>query len=335
MAALQTASAEEGCPPRQLPSSIDSAVPCKPLSKYTSLPLDPSKPMVFEAVQLSLTNIFIQALGTITADTPGEFEKFLKTEEAGMTRDIDFHSLGGDLSAGMKLGEMIRKAGYNTSIDRWIPLDGQMESYDYKNPACVAACALAFLGGVTRFYERDDRYGLPQLNVAEPKAGDQARRAAHYLERMGVNPSILQASSNASVEGDILNVPVPLGKRMKIIYDRSGEAEFRIEDSEGGAVARFDFSKREKNFRGVLRCIDGKATLFILDRNDSIPPDLRKIKDAAAEFVDGGGKTLQATASYARNGAAGAMVFKIPDIAATSFSGDGLRLDNIFNEDIE
>lgn len=246
IARVQLASAEEGCPPRQLPSSIDSAEPCKPLSKYTSLPLDPSKPMVFEAVQLSLTNIFIQALGTITADTPGELEKFLKTEDARMTKNIYFHSLGGDLSAGMKLGEIIRKAGYNTLIDRWIPLDG-MEAYDYKNPASVAACALAFLGGVTRFYDKDDRYVLPQLSVAGPNPGDQARRAAHYLERMGVNPSILQASSNAVAEGDIFNVPAALGRQMKIIYDPSGETEFRLENSKGGAVARFDSTMREKN----------------------------------------------------------------------------------------
>lgn len=85
----------------------------------------------------------------------------------------------------------------------------------------------------------------------------------------------------------------------------------------------------------MLRCIDGKATLFVLDRGDSIPPDLRTIKDAAAEFVDGRGKTLQASASYIRNGAAGVMIFRMSDIAATSFSGDGLRLDDIRNEEIE
>jgi hypothetical protein len=334
IATVQLARAEEGCPARQLPSSIDSAEPCKPLSKFTRLPLDPSQPMVFEAVQLSLTNIFIQALGTITPDTPGQLEKFLKTEDAGMTRNIYFHSLGGDLGAGMKLGEIIRKAGYNTSIDRWIPLDG-MEAYDYKNPACVGACALAFLGGVTRFYDKDDRYGLPQLNASGPNAGDKAHRVAHYLERMGVNPSVLQASSNAVVEGDIINVPAALGRQMKIIYDPSSETEFRIENSKGGAVARFDFSKREKTFRGMLRCIDGTATLFVLDRGDSIPPDLRTIKNAAAEFVDGRGKTLQASASYTRSGTTGTMAFRIPELAATSFSGDGLRLDDIRNEEIE
>jgi hypothetical protein len=291
--------------------------------------------MVFEALQLSMTTIFIQAVGTITADTPGELEKFLKTEDARMTRNIDFHSLGGDLGAAIKLGEIIRKAGYNTAIGRSIPLDGPMENYAYKNPACVAACAFAFLGGVTRSYGSNDRYGLPQLNVAGPNAGDETRQAANYLERMGVTPSILQTSSNASVEGDIFNVPVALGKQMQIIHDPSGETVFRIEDIKGGAVARFDFSMREKNYRGMLRCIDDKPTLFILDRDDSIPPDLRKIKDALAEFVDGRGKTLQSSASYTRNGAAGVMVFKIPDIAPTSFSGDGLRLDNIFNAEIE
>ena len=331
-----TTKAEEGCPSGQLPSSPDPSS-CMKRSVNTGLPLDPSKPMVFEAVQMSMTTIFIQGIGTITADTPGRFEEFLKTSDAKMTRNIQFHSPGGDLMAGLKLGEIIRKAGYNTSIGRAMPLDGVMETYTYKKAACVAACAYAFLGGVTRSYGAKDRYGLPRAG-GDSASGEQAERVsriASYVERMGVSRAILEQASDGAGKGDIHDVPVALGQQSRIIHDPSGEAEFRVESIKDSPVVRFDFSMQEKSYRGMIRCLDRSATLFIVDRNDSIPAELRTIKDARAEFIDGTGKALQATASYSKNGNTGVMAFKIPEMSATSFAGDGLRLDNIFNTEID
>ena len=334
----QTAEAEEGCPSGQLPSSPDPSS-CMKRSAYTELPLDPSKPMVFEAVQMSMTTIFIQGIGTITADTPGRLEEFLKTSDAKMTRNIQLHSPGGDLTAGLKLGEIIRKAGYNTSIGRTMPLEGATETYTYKEAVCLAACAYAFLGGVTRSYDAKDRYGLPRPGAGGKSAsGEEAERVsriASYIERMGASQAILQQASDGSVKGDIYDVPVALGQQSRIIHDPSGEAEFRVESIKGSTVVRFDFSMREKTYRGMIRCLDRSAMLFIVDRNDSIPAELRTIKDARAEFIEGTGKTLQATASYSKSGSAGVMAFRIPEMSATSFAGDGLRLDNIFNTEID
>ena len=108
-----SALAEEGCPAGQLKGLNET---CTKLSERTKLPLDETKPMRFEAVQVSMMMIHVQATGTITEDTPAEFERFLKSDEASYSKDLHLHSLGGNLMAGLRLGEMIRKAGMNTMV---------------------------------------------------------------------------------------------------------------------------------------------------------------------------------------------------------------------------
>jgi hypothetical protein len=75
---------------------------------------------------------WIQATGTITEDTPKKFERFLKSppdEKNALvilaTIDgVAFHSPGGSLMAGLQLGEIIRKNGFNTTVGNSIPLQG-------------------------------------------------------------------------------------------------------------------------------------------------------------------------------------------------------------------
>jgi hypothetical protein len=293
---VSIASAEEGCPSGLLP--FPTSEKCLKPSPYTKLPLDVSKPMVFEAIQISATIIYVQATGTITPDTPQAFQGFLQTDDARLSKQLDLHSPGGNLMAGLTLGEMIRKAGYNTSIGHSMPLDGAMNNYSYKNAVCASACAYAFLGGVSRSYGKNDLYGVHRFgSTGKPVSGDDAQLVsgiiANYIERMGASQAILQAASNASFEEDIVPVPVSLGERMRIIYDASGETVFQIEDIDGRAAAKFDFSMREKNFRGILRCIDRSNILIIIDRNDSIPGALQQLKNAPADFVDGLGKKYE------------------------------------------
>jgi hypothetical protein len=335
------ARAEEGCPSGMLPSSTENT--CNRLSTHTELPLDPSKPMVFEAIQTSMTTIYIQAIGTITPDTPQQFQKFLKTDDAKMTRILSLHSAGGDVMAGLKLGEMIREARFNTSIGRSMPLDNPddvMASYDYKNAVCTSACAYAFLGGVTRTYGKNDIYGLPRFGVpgnalsgADPQAVSDI--LAKYIESMGANPEVLQAAASAPPNNKIFRVPTALGEKMNIIYDKSGETTFRTEAVEGHAAAAFDFTMAEKRFGGQILCINGANRLIIIDRDDTIRPALRQLKQAPATFTDGTGKQLDGSAIYlppSHLGAGdGTMVFRVPEMTAASFSGEGFKLDDISN----
>lgn len=107
---------------------------------------------------------FIQATGEITKETPAAFEKFLR--EKGGAGVVRLHSGGGDLQAGLELGELFRKNGVVTEVgsDEHDPTN--VNYYD-KSPwtrrikgRCASACAYAFLGGVSRRLLEGDRLGV-------------------------------------------------------------------------------------------------------------------------------------------------------------------------------
>jgi hypothetical protein len=131
-----------------------------PLKSYNVLPLDDTRPMVFQAIQISMMRVAHQAIGTITTDTPEAFRRFLKSADASYSKELHLHSPGGDLVAALELGQLIREAGLSTYVGRSIPLEGLMDVYDYNRPVCASACAYAFLGGVTRSFGVDAVFGV-------------------------------------------------------------------------------------------------------------------------------------------------------------------------------
>ena len=107
------------------------------------------------------TCTWIVAEGEIVQDTPAKFNLFLRNLKVNDTipSDIHLNSQGGNLLAGIKLGELIRKNKMNTWVAKTVG-----EFYDNtdhigyayaKNEApramCASACAYAFLGGVVRY----------------------------------------------------------------------------------------------------------------------------------------------------------------------------------------
>jgi len=73
------------------------------------------------------------AVGVITEATPTAFAEFAKKNRPDTP--IEFASPGGNLLAALKLGEIIRNAGYDTSLGEF----------------CASACAYAIMGGVKRY----------------------------------------------------------------------------------------------------------------------------------------------------------------------------------------
>jgi hypothetical protein len=108
----------------------------------------------------SNTSAWIAATGVIQPDTPARFREFLNDDGGSWGgSQLVLHSPGGNLSAGLELGRLFRKAGltahigrterthesYNTPCDSW---------YDGVEPGiCASSCAYAFLGGEVRFVE--------------------------------------------------------------------------------------------------------------------------------------------------------------------------------------
>ncbi len=101
------AGAAEGCPSGTFKPLFKAG--CAKPSADSNLPANDGEPMRFEAIQLSKSIAFLQAIGTITKDTPAEFARFMATDAARASVDLNIHSPGGDLLAGMELGRAIRK----------------------------------------------------------------------------------------------------------------------------------------------------------------------------------------------------------------------------------
>ena len=115
------------------------------------------QPMTFEwgSVYGDVPAIF--ADGEFTPETPEALRAFLKrsTQQTPETM-IYLSSLGGDLTAGMEVGKIIRQANLNTAVARNTrnPADANtidLDAFSRVYPGhCVSACSLAFLGGVKR-----------------------------------------------------------------------------------------------------------------------------------------------------------------------------------------
>ena len=199
---------------------------------------------------------------------------------------------------------------------------------------CVGACAYAFLGGVTRAFSEKETYGLARSDRRPAGSTGDAGIAA-YLERMGLSRTALDVASRQSTGAPVYRVPVAVAEQVKIIFDPSGQTKFHMRAINGDPVAEFEFTKLEKKYGAMIRCVDHTVTLYIVDRGKTIPADLHALKDAPAEFEDGTKTTLDATASFTEGKDSYLMTFKIPALNALSFSGNGLRLSDISNPTIE
>lgn len=147
---------------------------------------------------------WVAAQGEITADTPAAFLAFLAT--SGKPYHIALHSLGGDLLAGIKLGELIRETGATTMIAETIQETGLgLEHIETTVPGiCASACAFAFMGGVERLVSDEDRLGVHQFYSANDEAvGSELVQALvgltliHAL-RMGIDAGVIVAASGTS-----------------------------------------------------------------------------------------------------------------------------------------
>jgi len=169
---------------------------------------------------------WVAAEGRITASTPNDFARFLATAPDG--RVVRLHSQGGDLQAGIRLGLMLREAGYATSVGRTVPDD---LFYAEAPGRCDSACAYAFLGGTARsaaagelgfhqfFRDSDARAALERGRPAGSEFADAQTIAgliALYLHQVDANPEILHVASSAGPTGMVRPDTATL-RRLRIV----------------------------------------------------------------------------------------------------------------------
>jgi hypothetical protein len=197
---------------------------------------------------------------------------------------------------------------------------------------CVSACAYAFLGGITRDFDKNSIYGIHRFGSDRPISGDDAQVLttviAKYIQQMGVDMSVLQAASFAPYDGDVFIVPVEAAKSMRIIYDPSGAASFVIEQHGTKTVALFQAMKAEIPYRGELACEASRRIMRIYDSEGIVPSLLKQAKHYLIE-AEANGKKLSGFATYERTNPP-AMIFDIPEMDENSFAEPGFALTLIF-----
>ncbi len=306
----------EGCPPGTFKPLFKAG--CARMSADSKLPGRDEEPMRFEVIQLSKSISFLQAIGTITKETPAEFARFMASDAAGTSRDLALHSPGGDVLAGLALGRAIRHARLNTSIGRSIPLEGLMRVYRYKEASCASACAYAFLGGIGRSYPAGAVYALNRDAAALPEP------VLQYVAEMGVDPRLLAAEAGPLLEEQ--------SKEWRVVYDGSGLTTFAVEERRGKTVVAFNFVNRDHKYGGVLSCEDGHRAMTLLDLDESIHPVLRVMNQFPVEF-EANGRKIAGRASYVGRSelSPGLVQFVLPSLDEKSFGGSGLVLTRVTN----
>lgn len=134
------------------------------------------------------TDIFISAIGRITASTPDDFIAFLREIDSRGYRphSVTFHSPGGSLTGGIALGQIIRKLKLDTHVG--------------KDSSCSSACMLAFIGGWSRKVTHDGRIGNHQVRNVESDVAnvqdiqDLIGILSEYHKQMNVSPLAVTAA---------------------------------------------------------------------------------------------------------------------------------------------
>jgi hypothetical protein len=171
------------------------------------------KPMTFEWGTVYGDQQAIFADGDFTTETPDALRTFLKRSVYTPDTVIYLNSLGGDLSAGMQVGKIIRESHLNTGVARNTRDPSQantidLDAFSHVYPGyCVSACSLAFLGGVSREVKAGATYAVHQVSmncIDKRKARSQfpwvAMPSVNYCPELDQALAMVQIASGAVVE---------------------------------------------------------------------------------------------------------------------------------------
>jgi ATP-dependent protease ClpP protease subunit len=123
-------------------------------------------------IEVKDNKIFI--VGTIEADDFDVFEAKVQPFNQPMT--VILHSNGGSLAAALRIGRLIRRKGWNTSVEYM----------------CFSACASLWLAGVKRF--KTEKAQIAFHSALDKRTGQVSalgnREVSFYLADLGYSPEV-------------------------------------------------------------------------------------------------------------------------------------------------
>jgi hypothetical protein len=202
---------------------------------------------------------FIQASGEITPDTPKAFEAYIAAAPHYAPKRIRLDSPGGNLGAGVALGEIIRARGYATEVgsDQVDP-DGHPafggRASERTKGQCASACAYAYLGGIERRLDGGSQLGFhrfyQQSALAEPTAKafsgqdlDETQKLVAalvlYVMRMGADARVVALATEAG-PNEMYWIQPEEARELRVVYEPRAWKPWRLETWQGGVVAISD-----------------------------------------------------------------------------------------------
>ncbi len=220
---------------------------------------------------------WVAAQGEITPETPQRFREFAASN--GKIYNIALNSPGGNLVAGIVLGELIRAQGANTFIGTTVQMRGEGISHleEVEPGSCASACAFAFMGGVERSVANGSLLGVHQFyNPDTPlmDAGDvQVLAGASLLHSisMGVDPRVIVAASGTAPE------EIHWFRRSELIdfgLDTSAEWSdpWRLEPYKAGVILTTEFHESVRRSISVTVFCRSEDRLWRLLLTEPLPP---------------------------------------------------------------
>ena len=267
---------------------------------------------------------WVAAEGAIVDDTPADLESFLRSfghaENPGGW-SVRFHSPGGSLESGIRLGELIRHLKLNTEIGRTEP--DECGHWKRAPGYCASACAFAFIGGLWReasggelglhqFYDQISlRNPTAKLFTSLDISDHQIVSATliDYAFRMGVDPRFVSiAASTPPLEMRFLDEEEVT--ELKVRWFPKEFEPWSIEPSGAGVVA-ITRSRDRTRTATFFYSVDGNPRILIEDEDTGVDTewlanaygvvdevtafDLRFPKTALKPSYDGRKLTLEFT----------------------------------------
>jgi hypothetical protein len=218
---------------------------------------------------------YIVAEGEITAETPQRFQTFFKDNALG---HLMLHSPGGDLQAGLQLGEFIRQNRLKTRVARSLPKPGTHEE-TIQDGVCASACVFAFLGGVVRV-AGDRTIGVHQFYL-EAALRDPTSRVfsgldlsrqqllsavvVDYVYRMGADTRLIARASSV-LPTSMKYLTLDELKELRVVWDADEWQPWKIEQWAGGLVSS-------------SRTNDERASVVMFCRADQVPRALISLSE--------------------------------------------------------
>lgn len=237
---------------------------------------------------------WILADGEITADTPLDFDNFIRTlGHSGGT--LVLNSPGGNLVGGIELGQKIRKAGLSTEIGHSVKTEGGW--YEIRPGICASACAYAFVGGKTRSVDQmfatsnretfSSRFGVHRFFRKDALNNPDAKRYAArdldqeqqltsliavYLTSMGVDATLLGLAAEADANS-MRWLSKSEMESLRIVYDPSIFSPWAVEAYQNGAVA---FTQSQDKTTTISLFCNKRKEIFVLINAPDLKPDSAK-----------------------------------------------------------